>query len=207
MRTQLHLTPRDQGRRLTLEEFEHSTGKEGYRYELIDGRLEVSPIPDLPHEDLRKLIERLLDRYAEDNPDKLSRAQAPARVFVPGRRATTAPEPDVAAYRRFPTHRPRSRLRWQDLRPILVVEILSEGSEEKDLVRNRRLYLQVPSIREYWIVDPRQDADRPSMTVYRRRGARWQRPLQLPPGDAYTTNLLPGFVLALGGPPPAGATS
>jgi Uma2 family endonuclease len=80
------------------------------------------------------------------------------------------------------------------------VEILSIGSEAKDLVRNRELYLQVPSIREYWIVDPRQDADQPSLTVFRRRGARWQAPLQVPPGGTYTTGLLPGFVLALAGP-------
>jgi Uma2 family endonuclease len=77
----------------------------------------------------------------------------------------------------------------------------------EDLVRNRRLYLQVPSIREYWIVDPRQDADQPSLTVYRRRGTRWQRPLQVLPGGAYTTPLLPGVVLALGDLPPVGATS
>jgi Uma2 family endonuclease len=83
------------------------------------------------------------------------------------------------------------------------VEILSEGFEEKDLVRNRRLYLQVPSIREYWIVDPRQDADQPSLTVYRCRGTCWQRPLHVGPGGAYTTGLLPGFVLALGATPPA----
>jgi Uma2 family endonuclease len=103
----------------------------------------------------------------------------------------------VAAYRKFPTNRPRSRIRWQDLSPVLVVEVLSEDTADKDLVRNRRLYLQIPSIREYWIVDPRQDADRPSLTVYRRRGTRWQRPQHFAPGTAYTTPLLPGFVLRL----------
>jgi Uma2 family endonuclease len=182
MRTRLRLTPRDQGRRLTLEEFQHAASQEGYHYELIGGRLEVSTLAEFPHDYLRTTIRRSLDRYAEEHPEFLRRAHTPARVFVPGRRATTAPEPDVAAYRMFPTDRPSSRIRWQDLRPILVVEILSEGSEQKDLVRNLELYLQVPSIREYWIVDPRQDADQPTLTIYRRRGARWQRPLQVPEG-------------------------
>jgi Uma2 family endonuclease len=197
VRTQVCLTPKDQGRPLTLDEFEHAAGREGYRYELINGRVEVSPIPDYPHESLCQRIERLLLAYAEHHPERLQDVKGPARVFVPGRRATTAPEPDVAAYRDFPTDRPRSRVRWQDLSPVLVVEVLSADSADKDLVRNRRLYLQVPSIREYWIVDPRQDADRPSLTVYRRRGARWQRPLRFVPGTAYTTPLLPGFVLDL----------
>jgi Uma2 family endonuclease len=187
-----------------LEEFQHADSKEGYHYELIDGRLEVSPLPDYSHEDLRKLIERLLDRYAEQHPQILRHAQAPARVFVPGRRATTAPEPDVAAYRDFPTGTPRSRIRWQDLSPILVVEILSEDNADKDLVRNRGLYLEVPSIREYWVVDPRTDADRPTLIVYRRRGARWQRPVHVSPGQVYTTPLLPGFILNLAQAAPPG---
>ncbi len=77
------------------------------------------------------------------------------------------------------------------------MEVLSEDNADKDLTRNLQLYLQVPSIREYWIVDPLQDADNPSLTVYRRRGSRWQRPLSIAPGAAYSTPLLPGFVLRL----------
>ena len=76
-----------------------------------------------------------------------------------------------------------------------MVEILSEDNAEKDLVRNLQLYLEVPSIREYWIIDPRQDADRPGLTVYRRRGQRWQRPIEVAPGETYTTPLLPGFTM------------
>jgi Uma2 family endonuclease len=205
MQTQVYLTPKDHGRPLTLEEFEHAASKEGYRYELINGRLEVAPLPDYPHDDLCQLIERLLDRYAQRHPKILRHVKGPVRVFVPGRRATTAPEPDVAAYRNFPTGRPRSRIRWQDISPILVVEVLSEDNADKDLVRNRQLYLEVPTIREYWIVDPRQDADRPELTVYRRRGERWQRPVHVPPGSTYTTRLLPGLTLNLAEPEELGA--
>ncbi len=197
MRTQVYLTPQDQGRRLSLEEFEHAASQEGYRYELIHGRVEVSPIPDFPHDDLCQLIEHRLARYAEEHPEALRHVKAPARVFVPGAEATTAPEPDVAAYCDFPTDRPRSRIHWRDISPVLVVEVLSEDNADKDLTRNLQLYLQVPSIREYWIVDPLQDADNPSLTVYRRRGSRWQRPLSIAPGAAYSTPLLPGFVLRL----------
>ena len=64
-------------------------------------------------------------------------------------------------------------------------------------LRNVELYLRVPSIREYWIFDPRQDPDRPTLRVYRRRGSRWQRPVDVAPGETYTTPLLPGFALLL----------
>jgi Uma2 family endonuclease len=197
MRTQVYLTPKDQGRPLTLEEFEHAAGAEGYRYELINGRVDVSPIPEYPHEALCQKIERQLLAYAAQNPEILADVKGPARVIVPGRRATTAPEPDVAAYRDLPSDRPPSRIRWRDISPVLVVEVLSEDTAAKDLVRNRRLYLRVPSIREYWIVDPRQDGDRPSLLVYRRWGARWRRPLHVAPGASYSTPLLPDFILSL----------
>jgi Uma2 family endonuclease len=76
-------------------------------------------------------------------------------------------------------------------------EILSDSTAEKDLDRNIQLYLRVPSIREYWIVDTRQDYDRPTLLVYRRRGERWQKPIHVAPGSVYTTKLLPDFRLPL----------
>jgi len=200
MQTQLYLTPKDHGRPLSFEDFQHARSREGYHYELIDGRLVVSPLPNLPHDRVRDLIKALLERYKTQNPEALRHVQGPARVFIPGRRATTAPEPDIAGYRHFPTDRDLDSVHWQDISPIIVVEILSRGNADKDLARNLRLYLQVPTIREYWIVDPRRDAARPALSVYRRRSTRWQRPLQVPPGTTYTTRLLPGFTLTLAKP-------
>jgi Uma2 family endonuclease len=86
---------------------------------------------------------------------------------------------------------------WRDVSPLLVAEVVSPDNAEKDLVRNVELYLAVPSIKEYWILDPRDDPDRPTLRVYRRRGARWQKPIDLAFGDTYTTRLLPGFTLTV----------
>jgi len=85
---------------------------------------------------------------------------------------------------------------WRDYSPILVVEVVSPDTADKDLVRNRRLYLRVPGIREYWILDPRENPALPSMIVYRRQGTRWRR-YDYAPGSTYTTRLLPGFELLL----------
>jgi Uma2 family endonuclease len=197
VKTQLYLTPQDQGRPLTLEEFQSAQGQEGYHYELIHGKLEVSPLPNMPHQGLRKWLERLLDRYAEQHPEVFNHVEAPARVFVPGESVVTAPEPDLAAYRGFPIDLPLEERDWRDYSPLLVVEILSRDTADKDLVRNLPLYLQVPSIREYWILDPRASADHPSLIVRRRCGRRWQRAVHVPAGGTYTTGLLPGFALLL----------
>ena len=197
MKTMLHLTPQDQGRPLNLEEFQSASGQEGFRYELIHGRLQVSPLPDLPHDELRDWIKQKLREYTQQQPDVINQIKGPARVFLLEQDEVTAPQPDVAAYRDFPHHLRLRDLRWQDVSPILVVEVISEDTAEKDLIRNPDLYVQVPSIREYWIIDPRPSPDEPALIVYRRRGQRWQRPIHVPFRGSYTTRLLPDFIFVV----------
>src|SRR5262249_6358834 len=131
------------------------------------------------------------------HPEALRKVKGPVRVFVPDGPAVTAPEPDVAAYRNYPADLPIAQRRWQDVTPFLVAEVVSEDSADKDLVRNVELYRLIRGVHEYWILAPRANADRPSLTVYRRRGRQWQRPVRVAPGDTYTTPLLPGFALVL----------
>jgi Uma2 family endonuclease len=54
----------------------------------------------------------------------------------------------------------------------------------------------VPSIKEYWLFDTRQSADRPTLHVYRRSRSRWQMK-EVAYGETYTTKLLPGFKLVV----------
>jgi Uma2 family endonuclease len=198
MKPQLHLTPADHGRPLSLDEFESADAQEGFRYELIRGRLEASPIPNLPHERLLKWLARLLEGYAQQHPEVFDEVFGPARVFVPAlEEGVTAPEPDLACYHDFPSDLPEEEVDWRDVSPLLVVEVVSADTADKDLTRNIPLYLRVPTIREYWIVDPRQSRARPSLVVYRRRAGRWQNPIHVKGGGTYTTRLLPGFTLVL----------
>jgi len=191
----LRLNPSDAGREVALEDFEHATGQEGWRYELIDGRIEVSPAPDAPHDCVMEWLNERLRSYRDAHPESINKISTHARVYISGRRAATCPEPDLAAYRNYPLHTPIRVRNWRDVSPILVVETLSEDNRKKDLIRNVSLYLEVPSIREYWVLDPRDDADHPTLRVYRRRGQAWQRPIDVPFAGTYTTPLLPGFTL------------
>jgi Uma2 family endonuclease len=195
MIARLYLVPRDHGRTLKLAEFEAASAQKGHRYELIDGKLEVWPFPELGHEFLRGWLAERLHGYSRERPEIVNKVFGPARVFVPNRPSVLIP--DIAAYRDFPLDIPVEQLRWQDVSPVLVVEILSEDTAAKDLERNYELYPQVPSVREYWVVDPRASASRPTLTVHRRRGARWQRPIEVAAGGEYTTRLLPGFSLVM----------
>ena len=55
--------------------------------------------------------------------------------------------------------------------PILVIEVLSPGTEQLDKGTKRDAYQQLPSLHEYLIVT--QDA--PHVTQYLRRDQRWER--------------------------------
>ena len=194
----LKLTPRDHGREIDPEDFEHSDGEEGCHYEIIDGRVYVTPQADLPQFDLEIWLYRKLFLYSQDCPEVINFVASKARVFVHGRTKVTCPEPDISAYEDYPHHLPRRQRRWQDISPFLVVEVLSEAKPDKDLVRNVDLYREVPSIKEYWILDPRPDPDQPSLIVYRRRGKGWQKPIHVAFGEVYETpRLLPGFKLVV----------
>jgi Uma2 family endonuclease len=195
MATVVKIGPADHGRPMSLEEFESGDYEEGYRYEIIDGRLYVSPQPNLPENQVEEWLNEKLKRYARRRPEVINYVTSKARVFVPGLAATT-PEPDQAAYRNFPLDLPKREVRWQDVSPILVAEILHQDDPEKDLVRNVALYFLVSSIKEYWVIDAREDADRPTMLVHRRHGKRW-RLIPIAFGARYTTRLLPGFELIL----------
>ena len=196
--TRLRLTPKDHGREIDPEEFEHSDGEEGYSYEIIDGRVYVSPQANLPQHDLEAWLYGKLFLYSQDHSEVIDFVAGKSRVFIPARKKATCPEPDIAVYEDYPHHLPRRQRRWQDISPILVVEVISEEDPDKDLVRNVALYRDVPSIKEYWVLDPRPDPDRPSLLVYRRRGKGWQKPIPVPFGEVYETpRVLPGFRLVI----------
>lgn len=184
----------DHGHPVTLEEFESAEFEEGYKYELIDGRLYVSPTPNLPEDCIVTwLLEKLFD-YKARHPKAIAYLTTGARVFVHERPESTCPQPDISVYRVFPVKVPAEERKWQDVSPIIVVEVLYDADPHKDLVRNVELYLQVPSIREYWLLDARYSADEPTLIVHRRRGKQWVR-REFPFGVTYKTKLLPGFSL------------
>jgi Uma2 family endonuclease len=188
------LGPGDHGREMSLDEFSAAPGQPGYQYELIDGKLYVSPEADFPQSFVDEWVGGKLFLYSLQHPEVMNYINGKARVYVPSREKTTNPEPDRACYNIFPKHVPIDQLRWQDLSPFLVVEVVSEDDPDKDFVRNVKLYWQVPSIQEYWIFDTRNNPNEPTLFVYRRGAKRWKK-LTIPYGHTYTTPLLPGFAL------------
>jgi Uma2 family endonuclease len=196
MTTILQLTPQDHGRHVTPEEWETAQPEnKRWKYEIIGGVIQVSPPPEIDHDGIADWLNLLFVRYRLDHPDVVNRISQHCAVRVPNRPRLTEPQPDFVLYR-LPTD--LAGLRWASVEPFLVVEIISESTEEKDTVRNVGLCVQVPGIREYWIIDPRPNWLQPSLNVYRRRGTRWQKPIEVHFGGTYQTpRLLPGFSLTV----------
>jgi Uma2 family endonuclease len=194
--TKLILGPIDHGRRVTPASLERAEYVSGFKYEIIDGRLYVSPQPNVPEMILERWLRIALEQYSEEHPEIINLVAVKSRVYLPEGKGRTVPEPDIAVYADFPLDAPITEIRWEDTQPILVCEILVDGSIEKDLGRNPPLYLAVPSIKEYWVLNGSVNPAQPTLMQHRRRGKRWivtHHPFQA----TFTTPLLPGFELIL----------
>jgi Uma2 family endonuclease len=127
---------------------------DGNRYEVLDGTLLVTPLPSVRHQDLAGELGALLRRHCERHGIGL--VVGPAAVPF----GESELQPDLAI---FPGRRPDDA-RWDALPiPLLVVEILSSSTRQRDLGAKRAAYLRW-GIAECWLVDPRSR----TVTVARR---------------------------------------
>jgi Uma2 family endonuclease len=192
----LRFGPADHGRAVTNREIETAEYIGGFKYEIIDGRLYVSPVPNIPENRLEAWLLEELIVYSRGHREVVNYVTSKSRVFLPEAVRTTTPEPDLAAYANFPSDDEVTEVNWEDVSPILVVEVLVEGDIEKDLGRNPPLYLAVPSIREYWVIDGSVSSREPSLIQYVRRGKKWFTTTH-PFGSTFTPKVLPGFSLVI----------
>jgi Uma2 family endonuclease len=188
------LGPHDHDREMSYEEFLAGDYEEGYKYELIEGRLFVVPGADPSHDRSEKYIYNALLFYWQAHPELVAWVTDKARVFLPDKKRITAPEPDIALYRTIVPDFDD----WRQVSPLIVGEILSPKNKSKDWDRNVKLYRLVPNIREYWIYDTLRPKTGPRLTVHSRTSGQtdWEV-TEYGPAESFTTPLLPGFVLAV----------
>jgi len=193
---QLLIGPNDHGRKFIADEMHDAEYQPGYLYEVIDGRFCVSPATNAAEGFLDDWLRDKLRDYSVSHPEVISYLNDRARVFVPDQADLTVPEPDLACFHDFPLDRSLARLHWEDVSPLLVVEVLINSNPEKDLVRNVELYFAVPSITEYWIFDGRENPDEPFLIARRRKKDRWLLH-EVAYGETFSTPTLPGFSLLI----------
>lgn len=154
--------------------------------ELVDGRLEVLPMPTPFHQDI--LIFLLLALREFVIARRLGRtyvAPMPVHLF-PG----TMREPDLAFFKKHRIKDKRKPPEGADL----VMEIVSPGSDNRERdFEDKRVDYAKAKIPEYWIVDP----ETKTITVLTLSGKSYKVHGVFKEGDEATSKLLKGFKVAV----------
>ncbi len=122
---------------------------DGYRHELLDGVLLVTPAPSIPHQVCVTALWDILRHHRRAGEIVLI---APVDYVIS---PSTVLEPDVLVARTAdltPANLPAT--------PLLVVEVLSPSTRRIDRTAKRLAYEEA-GVPAYWLVDP----DVPSVTV------------------------------------------
>jgi Uma2 family endonuclease len=177
--------PADHGQRLTLDEFIEADFEDGWLYELARGVIDVTEVPGLNHGRIVGRLTQLFISYMINNPGVVNyrAGSGECRLRLPGMQSDR--HPDQAIYLLPPP--PRENQPWTRWVPSIVVEVVSEGGEERDYVEKREEYLRI-GVAEYWIVDPIKR----QLLVLQRFGDVWNELVVLP-GAVYRPFSLPGL--------------
>lgn len=148
--------------------------------ELVNGRLEILPMPNLKHQ---RILLLLLDWIRIASPNGLSLfAPLPTKLF-PG----TIREPDLLYI--APENLPAADVEYPT-KIDLAIEIVSDGTEarKRDYEDKRRDYAKA-AVSEYWIVDPQEQ----TVTVLVLDGEQYTDHGRFTCGQTASGKLLPAF--------------
>jgi Uma2 family endonuclease len=139
--------PTDNGRSMTIEEFLEAEEEPGYRYELARGVLEVTEVPNDPHNQVVCNLYDVASYYRRTHPGVILRYGGgdEFRLWMPG--MVSGRNPDLGLVVRGAIKDRRGRFK-----PSLVVEVVSKGSVDRDHRAKRDEYLAY-GLDEYWIID------------------------------------------------------
>lgn len=163
---------------------------DGVHRELIGGEIFVTPSPATQHERLLRRLVLSLGNHLEVHPEQ-------GEVFMSRFDVVMSPhdvvEPDLLVV----LGDQAEILNDKNIRgtPGLIVEILSPSTQKRDQTLKRQLFDR-EGVREYWTVDPKRNA----ITIYRRAADGSFPPaatIASGTGETLTTNLLPGWSLAV----------
>ena len=175
------------GTRMSLDDF-LGLGETDGCWELDEGVLYIMPTASRDHQFLQNQLVWYFVSYLDRFP------QPPAEMYsdlttILSRELQQAPEPDIVIVL---AGRPDifGATHIEGV-PDIVVEILSTD-RRRDLVRKRHIYAAA-GVKEYWIVDPRNDTVLPLEL----RGREYAERPALGVDDILTTPLLPGLAIPL----------
>ena len=145
----------------------------------------MTKVPGFDHGWVVDQITQMFCDYRRDRPGLIRYRAGGGECRLRLRGMATDRHPDQAVYL-DPKPAITSRL-WEQWIPSVVVEVVSEGGEDRDYIQKAEEYL-VAGVQEYWILDP---SDR-TFHVHQRINDAWVVTI-LGDDATYQTPLLPGL--------------
>ena len=169
----------------TYEDLLH-TPDDGKRYEVLEGDLVVSPSPSWKHQRVSRKLNAVL--AIAEQAGRGYAVYAPMDVVF-GEHDVV--EPDLL----FIAKGNERLITDNNIQgaPDLVVEVISEGSRNRDVITKRGIYERY-GVRFYWLVDPEEETVR----VFELKDGAYGEPVTLQADQQLGCSLFPGITQDVG---------
>jgi len=170
--------PRYEGMRVTREIY-LDLEDDGFKYDVINGEMQLSPSAFFPHNLTRDNIRGLMNSFIKKR--KLGFIVTETDVLLPD--GGDPLRPDISFILSENMGIVHGHIHGT---PDLIVEVLSPSTTKRDRGEKADRYLAC-GVKEYWLADP----DEKTLHVWLNQGKEWQKAT----GDRLASHLLDGFTL------------
>ena len=157
-------------------------------YELINGRVVMSPPAGWPHGNIEARIVRALSNCTALH--HLGEVVGSSAGYRLPSGDTLEPDVSFISFARLQAGPAPRRGKFLEIVPNLVVEILSDSTAASDRGEKKAIY-ERNGVEEYWLVD----SDRRVITLFRLSAGQYGPPLTFGPADSLTSVVLPQLTL------------
>ncbi len=154
--------PRYENLRVTREEY-LDLEEDGFRYDMIDGVLQMSPSPEFEHANFGNNLNLLFGTYLKIH--KIGKVVMECDVLLPD--GGDVVRPDISVILNENMNKVKMHIHGA---PDIVAEVLSPSTKNRDLGVKADRYLNC-GVKEYWIVDPKEK----SISVWRNENRVWKK--------------------------------
>jgi len=137
-----------QTEKITYEDFLVLSEASENRYEYIDGEVYLLASPTYHHQSIIMEIINILYNYFKGKPCRPLTAPFDVTLSVEDNKNVVQPDIIVIC----DTENINEKGRYTGI-PALVLEVLSESTQKKDMLKKLHLYLHA-GVKEYWLVNP-----------------------------------------------------